>query len=106
MVLFSRFPQTFYYRLMLQRRQCLQPGLEAQLFKAFLQFGIQHYPAVQLRAGAAGSRVREVGLCQVTHINGFHLFIYNFTIYNVQFKAAQWQLQKKLPVSSGLATYG
>nr|DAK53611.1 MAG TPA: hypothetical protein [Caudoviricetes sp.] len=28
MVLFSRFPQTCYYRLMLQRRQRPLPGLE------------------------------------------------------------------------------
>lgn len=71
--LFSRLSQTLYYRLMLQRRQRPLPGLVMQFFESCLQFGIQFYPTVQLCRGAAGCRFREVGLGEVTHVDGvFH----------------------------------
>ena len=68
----SRFPQALRYRLVLQRRQCALSGFVVQLFQPFLQFGVQLYPSVQLCRGAAGCGVREIGLCQVTHVDCFH----------------------------------
>ena len=90
----SRFPQALRYRLMLQRCQCPLSGFVVQLCQPFLQFGVQLYPSVQLCRGAAGCGVWEIGLCQVTHVDCFHVFV------SIQCTV------KKLPAGSWLTTYG
>ena len=96
---FARISEVRHYRLMLQRCQRPLPGAEVELCQSLPQFGVQRYPAVELRRRAARSGVREVGLGEVAHVDCFHFLNLELRMDNRVFGI------KKLPISSCATTY-